>query len=141
VKDRESCNRVVRWLKFNVVGAIGIGVQLGVLALLISVGHCGYLMATAVAVETSVLHNFLWHERFTWADRAQGGWRSVLRRLLCFNAANGLVSVAGNLVLMRFFVGEAHLPPILANLVSISWCALLNFVVSDRWVFQVATQE
>ena len=25
-----------------------------------------YLVATALAVEGAVVHNFLWHERFTW---------------------------------------------------------------------------
>ena len=58
-----------RLLKFNFVGAIGIGVQFGVLFLLKSVWHVHYLVATVIAVEMAVLHNFVWHERFTWADR------------------------------------------------------------------------
>ncbi len=28
-----------------------------------------YLVATALAVEMAVLHNFFWHRRWTWADR------------------------------------------------------------------------
>jgi putative flippase GtrA len=28
-----------------------------------------YLVATALAVEAAVVHNFLWHQRFTWIDR------------------------------------------------------------------------
>ena len=59
----------LRWLKFNFVGLIGIGVQLLALALLKSGLHLNYLLATALAVETAVVHNFLWHERFTWRDR------------------------------------------------------------------------
>jgi putative flippase GtrA len=56
---------VERWLKFNAVGGIGIGVQLVVLAGLKSGLELNYLLATAVAVEVAVLHNFFWHERFT----------------------------------------------------------------------------
>src|SRR2546430_16091794 len=60
----------LRWLKFNFVGLVGIGVQLLALALLKSGLHLNYLLATALAVETAVVHNFLWHERFTWRGRA-----------------------------------------------------------------------
>jgi putative flippase GtrA len=60
---------VKRWLKFNFVGGVGIGVQFGALFLLKSVWHIHYLVATVVAVEAAVMHNFVWHERFTWRDR------------------------------------------------------------------------
>jgi hypothetical protein len=58
----------IRWLKFNLVGGIGIAVQLLMLVVLKTGLHLDYLIATALAVETTVVHNFLWHERFTWAD-------------------------------------------------------------------------
>jgi hypothetical protein len=41
----------------------GVGVQLAVLAAMKSVQHLNYLLATALAVEAAVIHNFLWHER------------------------------------------------------------------------------
>ena len=50
-----------RWLKFNAVGAIGIVVQLAALAVLKGLLRLPYLTATALAVETAVLHNFVWH--------------------------------------------------------------------------------
>ena len=54
---------LLRWAKFNAVGAAGVAVQLGLLALLESVLRLQYLVATALAVEAAVLHNFAWHER------------------------------------------------------------------------------
>jgi putative flippase GtrA len=66
---RRSRATATRWMKFNFVGAIGIVVQFAVLFLLKSVMHLDYLFATALAVEASVVHNFVWHERFTWKDR------------------------------------------------------------------------
>jgi hypothetical protein len=65
-----------RWLKFNLVGGIGIVVQIVSLFLLKTVFHFNYLAATALAVEAAVVHNFVWHEQFTWADRVQGSWQS-----------------------------------------------------------------
>ena len=54
---------MIRWLKFNFVGGIGIGVQLVVLTALKSGLHFNYLLATVLAVEAAVIHNFIWHER------------------------------------------------------------------------------
>lgn len=59
----------VRWWKFNFVGAIGICVQFAALFLLKSALGFNYLFATAFAVEAAVVHNFVWHEQFTWVDR------------------------------------------------------------------------
>ena len=88
---------LLRWVKFNAVGGIGIAVQLVALALLRSWLKLDYLLATALAVEIAVVHNFLWHERFTWADRPAARWKHSLFRLAKFNLSNGAVSLAGNL--------------------------------------------
>jgi putative flippase GtrA len=103
---------VARWMKFNLVGAIGIVVQLGALALFTSVFRLDYMIATALAVETAVLHNFAWHERYTWADRSSQGWHGAVIRLLRFNLTTGAVSIGGNLVLIRLLTGKTHIPPL-----------------------------
>jgi putative flippase GtrA len=126
---------VARWMKFNLVGGIGIAVQLLMLWLLTACG-VGYLLATALAVESAVLHNFVWHEQFTWVDRGNGHLVQSLARLLRFNLSTGTVSILGNLFLMRLLVGQAHLRPIFANMIAIAACSVLNFIVSDRWVFR-----
>ena len=140
MSDHLRWQSFVRWMKFNLVGAVGIGVQLASLWILTTFG-LGYLLATALAVEAAVLHNFIWHERFTWLDRAGGHLRASLSRLWRFNLTTGAVSILGNLVLMRMLVGAAHLRPIVANLISIAVCSLANFIVSDRWVFRVARAQ
>ena len=126
----------LRWLKFNFVGGIGIGVQLAALALFRSVLHFDYLLATALAVETAVIHNFLWHERFTWADRPARRVIHSVARLAKFNLSNGLVSLVGNLLIMRALVGGLEMNYVVANLIAVCTCSLVNFLVSDRLVFQ-----
>ena len=125
-----------RWLKFNLVGAIGIGVQLAALSLLVSGFGVGYLAATAIAVEAAILHNFVWHERYTWAGRGGSGWRGVALRLIRFHAGNGAVSLAGNLVLMRLLVGSFGLPYLPANVATIFACGLVNFAIGEWLVFR-----
>ncbi len=112
---------------------MGIGLQLLVLAALTGLARVHYLVATGIAVETAILHNFLWHERWTWGDRRRSGRR--LLRLLRFNTTTGLLSILGNLLFMRLFVGELSMHPIAGNLASIACCATLNFLFSDRVVF------
>lgn len=124
-----------RWLKFNLVGAVGIGVQLAALVVLTRSG-VSYLPATALAVEAAVLHNFVWHERFTWSDRASLTPRKWLMRLVRFNLTTGVISIAGNLLLMRLFSGQLHVPVLPSNLLAIATCSLANFVVSHVLVFR-----
>jgi len=95
-----------RWIMFNSVGAMGIVVQLSVLWLLAAHFNLGYLLATGLAVEAAVLHNFFWHERWTWADRTANCSNGFLKRFMYFHTANGVISLAGNLVLMQLFVGK-----------------------------------
>jgi len=131
-------NSWIRWVKFNAVGGVGILVQLGVLTLLRSGLGMNYLIATAIAVEVTVLHNFLWHERFTWADRCDG---KSIHRLIRFNLTTGLISILGNLVMMKLLAGVGGLNYFVANLLSITVCSLANFVVGDRWVFAISPVE
>ena len=119
-----------RWCKFSLVGMIGIAVQLGALALLTAAGM-HYLLATALAVEAAVLHNFAWHHKFTWRDRRG----TVLGRLARFHLTNGAISILGNLALMGLLVGHFGLPAVPGNLASIAVCSLANFLAADRLVF------
>src|ERR1700722_2342987 len=128
---------LTRWVKFNLVGAIGIVVQFATLFFLKSVLHFDYLLATALAVEAAVIHNFIWHERYTWADRVEtlpSVRRSVVRWLR-FNVSTGGVSILGNLALMKLLVGFGGMNYLVANGIAIVLCSLANFLVSEEWVF------
>ena len=130
-----SVSRFVRWCKFNLVGGIGIGVQFGALFLLKGVLHFDYLFATAIAVEAAVAHNFVWHEQFTWADRVQDSWTRSFGRFARFNLTTGLVSIVGNLALMKVIVGVGGMNYLVGNAIAIALCSVANFLVSDEWVF------
>ena len=121
-----------RWLKFNAVGGAGLVVQLGVLWLLERVAGVQYLVATVLAVEAAVLHNFVWHQLWTWRGRPK---QSVWRRLARFHVANGAVSLVANFVLTALFVGVLHMRLIPANLLSVGIAGLLNFALAEVWVF------
>jgi dolichol-phosphate mannosyltransferase len=124
-----------RWLMFNVVGLLGILVQLAMLLALTGLWGLNYMLGTVLAVESSVLHNFYWHERWTWADRPACGRYGRLLRLCRFNLSNGLLSILGNLVVMRFLVSILLMHYLEANLIAVAVCSILNYFAGDRFVF------
>jgi dolichol-phosphate mannosyltransferase len=146
----------LRFLRFNLVSLAGIGVQLAFVAALVGLAGVHYLVATAVAVEAAVLHNFFWHERWTWAGRgavvpggragrvngarcaagAGNGRNRWFFRCVAFHAGNGLVSLLGSLAIMPLLVEGLGVQYLIANLVAIAATGLLNFFFSDRVVFR-----
>lgn len=125
-----------RFFRFNAVGAAGIVVQLGTLALLKSGLGLHYLWATALAVEAAVLNNYFWHVKWTWRDRA--GRLPVSEhavRMLKFHLGNGAVSLVVNLALMRWLAGSLGMNYLAANVLAIAAGGIANFLISDRLVF------
>ena len=130
-----TANALLRWCKFNAVGAVGMAVKLEALAIFdhLALGH--YLTDSAAAVELTLLHNFVWHLYYTWRDRR--GCTAIFTQLRRFHLANGAVSMLGNLALMRILVHNVHLRILIANTIAIFCCSCVNFLLSDRWAFAV----
>jgi putative flippase GtrA len=124
------------WMKFNTVGVFGMGVHLVVLTVLRTGLKVGVLAATVIAVETAVLHNFVWHERWTWVERTRSRTAGVLDRLIRFHLANGVISIGGNLLMMWALVSKLGVHYLVASIAAIGTCAVLNFAASDRLVFR-----
>jgi putative flippase GtrA len=125
-----------RWITFNGVGALGVGVQLAVLAVLVRRVELHYLWAAAIAVEAAVLHNFCWHERWTWRARPSGSTPALLGRLARFHVLNGAISIAGNLMILRLLTGSLQIDPLAATIVAIVTCSIVNFAASELVVFR-----
>jgi putative flippase GtrA len=126
-------NTFIRWGKFNLVGVMGMVVQIGALNLIERCAPGHYLFATAAAIEITLLHNFIWHTRYTWRDRRDGSALSV--QCIRFHLTNGLISMLGNLAIMRILVDEANTPVLAANMIAILCCSITNFCLGDRWAF------
>jgi putative flippase GtrA len=113
---------------------LGFCVQLATLHGLTRVFGIDYLVAVVAAVEAAILHNFIWHERWTWRDRRfKAG--TPLGRLVRFNTATGAVSLLGNVVLTAAFVELAALPVLVANMAAIIILTGVNYLIADRLTF------
>jgi len=128
-------NTFSRWLKFNAVGATGMVVHFGLLAILVHVAGLHYLGATAIAIEAAIFQNFLWHRRWTWGDRPIQGFGKTCLALLRFNLTNGIVSLAGYMTSAWIFTGVWGVDPVLANALGLIPCGFANFFLADWLVF------
>jgi putative flippase GtrA len=127
---------MTRWTRFASVGVIGFVVQLLTLHVLISAFDVAYPIAVALSVEAAILHNFVWHERWTWRGRGlDGSADAVCARLMRFNAASGAISLLGNVGFTALFVETIGMPVIVANVLAIVCLTLVNFAVADRLAF------
>ena len=114
---------------------MGVAVQLTVLVSLTEALGLNYLVATVLAVESAILHNFVWHERWTWRDRdrrSHGRWE----RLAWFNLVTGALSISTNVVFTALYVSTFGIHYAVANVLAIASCSLLTFIASDRFVFR-----
>jgi putative flippase GtrA len=136
---------IARWGKFNLVGMVGMAVQLGALALINRLAPGHYMLATAAAIEITLLHNFVWHLHYTWRDRfptlnafraGHSGDRGALAgHLIRFHLSNGLVSMVGNLAMMPLLVEGIRIPVVAANAIAILCCSIVNFCLGHNWAF------
>ena len=135
---KTAMSTFVRWMKFNMVGAMGMAVQLVTLALLNRWTGGHYLFASAVAVEFAVVHNFVWHLHFTWPDRrgssADGG------AVCAVSSGERDGFIGGECGADALLVGNAHLPVLVADSIAILCCSIVNFCLGDNWAFAARTR-
>jgi len=110
-----------------------MALQLASLALFNHWAGRHYLVASAAAIEITLLHNFVWHQHYTWRDRRDE--TTGLSQLLRFHLSNGLVSMVGNLAVMRILIHEGHAPLLISNCIAIVCCSFVNFYLGNDWVF------
>lgn len=121
---------------FATVAVLGFVVQAAVLTALTSGAGMAVAPATSIAVLLAVVHNFVWHERWTWADRdVSAPWPL---RLLRFTAATGLVSLAGTVTLTAVYASIFGVPVVVGNLLAVWSVGIVNYLLLDRVVYQEA---
>lgn len=94
------------------------------------------LIAGAIAIELSILNNFILNERWTFRDRADGGWRTWLKRCLAFHLSSGLVAMFAQLLTLYVLTRYLGIWDKLAYLIGITLGALANYFICNRWIFR-----
>jgi putative flippase GtrA len=135
VLRRLSAPRVRQFLKFCLVGASGVAVDMAVLHLL-SVS-CGWSVTVSklVSAETAMLNNFLWNELWTFGGRQPG----IARRLWRFHLICG-AGIAMAVLLVKLFY-ENGLNLYAANLIAIAVVTFWNFFMNAMFNWRIRKTE
>ncbi len=122
-----------RFLKFAVVGIVGVVVNTVALYLLTTFvfGERLYLAAAAISLELSILNNFYLNEYWTFRDKAAAG---VSQRLVKFHGSR-LLGAATTLLVLYFLTDLLHIYYLLSNLVGVGAGTLVNYLTSRFWVW------
>ncbi len=122
-------------LKFGLVGASGVLVNMGVLYFLTE--HLGlyYLFSAVFAAESAIVSNFTLNELWTFAERGREGIRNVFKRFFKFNS----ISAAGvgiNVAVLWFLTEVFGLYYLVSNLFAIAVVFLWNFTANVKWTWR-----
>ena len=126
----------VHFIKFNIVGLIGVGVNLGAFWLLQALGYY-YVYASAGAIEISILSNFILNDFWTFRDRRHG---HMTVRLVKFNGLM-LVGLALNLAVLYALTEYAGLNSTISQLVGIGAAFLLRYWLSVKFAWIKKEEE
>ena len=102
-----------RMLKYGIVGCSGIAVNLGTMALFLTIGLGRGWVPSAVASVVSTSGNFIFHNCWTFADRQHQGLRLV-RGFLSF----AIISTIGIFITTEFYVSFTRVASHLAIVTS-----------------------
>ena len=123
------------FIKFCVTGTSGVFVNLGSFLLLTQLGVHRYL-ASPIAIELSIISNFLINNYWTFADRTLAGRKRI--RGLKFNAVS-LLSLAvsyGTFLALSLLLPRAA--PIWLQGLAIVPAVLVNYLLNSYWTFRDA---
>ncbi len=123
-----------RLLKFGVVGASGVVVNMGCLYLLKEFAGIPYFVASLIAIELSILSNFTVNLLWTWRDRS--GDASLWTKLLRYHIGAGATAFLGNYLILIALTEFFGLHYMISNLVGIAVGTLANYVINDLWTFR-----
>jgi putative flippase GtrA len=128
--------RLPRPARYLVVATLGAVIQ-GIVVTLAMCTGSPPVLATVVGIEAAILHNFAWHDRWTWRDRPRG--ESRVLRLARYNAAMaGGSLVVGGLVSWTVIQGLGG-GILVANVAAVAAAACANYAASDRLIFTRAS--
>ena len=123
-----------RVFKFGIVGISGIVVNLGILFFLVEFLILDKDLASPVAIEFSILNNFIWNDLWTFGSVENRRVSSRWHRLAAFNIVSiggAAINYAIFLVLTSWFAVYYLLAQLIGILIAFVW----NFLINRRFTW------
>jgi len=123
-----------RLVKFGIVGASGVVVNVGCLYILTEFVRIPYFAASPIAIELSIISNFTINHLWTWRDRAGEGelWGKLVR----YHIGAGATAVLANYGILIVLTEVFGMHYMISNLIGIAVGTFSNYLVNDLWTFR-----
>jgi dolichol-phosphate mannosyltransferase len=121
------------FLKFGLIGVLGVFINLGFFTLFLSMGMNKYI-ASPLATELSIISNFLFNKFWTF-HQCKRKDRSGIKGL-GFNLVSILTLGVSYSTFIGFSFAFPNIPPQLHQLFSIMPAMLINYLLNSYWTFR-----
>ena len=132
--DRPDVGRIWR---FFVVGALAAGLQTALLWTLVEVEDVYYLLAAVVAIEITILSQYVLNNAWTFSDRSNDGLRPFLSGLVRTNLVRG-TAIPLQAALLFAMVDALGLMYLGANAIAIFVSGFYRYALDARWTWGAA---
>lgn len=131
---KTDSKKLEEFIKFAIVGGSGVLVNMGLLFLLTRFLSARLEIASPIAIEASILSNFLLNNMWTFRKRQTPipFWTRLFRYHLVAGLA-GIVNYLVLLVLVKIF----GLHDLVSNLIGILMATVINFTLNSLWTWSV----
>jgi dolichol-phosphate mannosyltransferase len=126
---------VRRIVKFGLVGAWGFVVNMFLLWFLTENVGLFYLFSSLIAIEISLLSNYVFNDLWTWHDRGKGGKKEYFKRMLQYHVTASAAMLT-NIAILWSLTELFDVYYLASNVFGILCGSVLNFFVNDRWTFK-----
>ena len=126
------------FIRFCLTGVSGVAVNLGSFHLLLQLGLHRYL-ASPIAIELSIVSNFLVNNYWTFADRELAGRRRI--RGLKFNVVSLLALALSYGTFLVLSLLLPRVPPLWLQGLAIVPAGLVNYFLNSYWTFRDTRRE
>lgn len=140
-EGRSAGSRLGRLIRFGLVGLAGVAVNEGLLIGLHGGADVPLALASPIAIEASILGNFLGNSHWTWRydfGRSLGLW---LRKAAQYHVSAVLAAFVGNYVVLLALVHLAGIDYRVSNLLGIAAGAVINYLAGEFWIFRQRTRR
>jgi putative flippase GtrA len=127
---------VSRGAKYALVAALGAGVNSAGLYLFKGVLGLPLVLASVLAIEIAIVHNFVWFRCWAWKDRFAGQRISFLRQLVAYNAVTGAIDLTGNISVLWALTHFFGMHYLIANVLGMIAPPIAKFWLNEKVFFR-----
>lgn len=126
----EKMSRYKKFIKYSLVGATGMTMDISLMIILVELAHWTPLSASFVAFAVSVTNNFIWNKLWTFRDSGKNYFIQFTRFVL-----TALVGLAINYLMMKWLLALS-VNYVIARFIVVAIIVMWNFFINSFWTFR-----